>query len=678
MRRAVAVLFLVAFCGFASAQAERTHDITPADYFSVNVVTELAVSPDGKHVAFALGTWDAKADNRRTNLWVVPADGKGKPVQLTSDRANDRHPKWSGDGKSIFFVGNRKKDGQKKAPYNGTSQIWKVPADGGKVASVLPVEGGVTGFDYAPKADAVFYTADAKATDDDDFSGLRAKFKADYGHGTRTVSELYALNLTDGKPRRVFADKRYVREFAATAKGDKVAMITAPDDTVIRSEGDSRVDVLDVASGAVATTDQGWTKTAGSPWPWLESLAWNPSGTKLAYCTIFDAHPAEVVVCAEAGDKWPAARLARPKHIQVRGYGTPIGWADDATLHCLHESRGTVRVVSYSRNLTHYVPLGREEGVVGAFASTPKGVFVVRGTADRFPEIESLPDDPKTPATPITDLNPHTKSWKLPSVRHVTWKAPDGTEVGGVLELPHGYKKGDRMPLVVGMHGGPTSATHADLSFDVHNGRLYFAAKGYAVLFPNYRGSTGYGDKFLTDLIGNENDVEVKDILAGIQHLIKEGVADPDRVGLMGWSNGGYLTNCLITLKDSPIKFKAASSGAGILDTVAEWGFNDEPAYPRVLKKGNPWETPDVYRKTSPTYGLGNVTTPTLIHVGGNDVRCPPGHSRMLYRALKEYVKVPTELVEYPNEPHGLGRYSHRLAKMEWDLAWFNKYMTAK
>jgi dipeptidyl aminopeptidase/acylaminoacyl peptidase len=275
----------------------------------------------------------------------------------------------------------------------------------------------------------------------------------------------------------------------------------------------------------------------------------------------------------------------------------------------------------------------------------------------------------------ILDPNPYTATWKLPSVQHITWKAPDGTEVGGVLELPHGYKKGDKLPLVVAIHGGPTTSTKADLSFDPHNGRLYFAAAGYAVLLPNYRGSTGYGDKFVTDLIGHENDVEVKDILAGIQHLVKEGIADPERVGCMGWSNGGYLTNCLITLKDSPIKFKAASSGAGIVDTVAEWGFNDEPAYPIVFKKGLPWEQPEIYKKTSPTYQLGNVTTPTLVHVGGNDVRCPPGHSQMLYRALKENLKVPTELVVYPGEPHGLTKLSNRKAKMEWDLAWFDKYL---
>jgi dipeptidyl aminopeptidase/acylaminoacyl peptidase len=250
--------------------------------------------------------------------------------------------------------------------------------------------------------------------------------------------------------------------------------------------------------------------------------------------------------------------------------------------------------------------------------------------------------------------------------------------VGGVLELPPDYRTGTKLPLVVAIHGGPTTSAKADLSFDPHNGRLYFAAAGYAVLCPNYRGSTGYGDKFVTDLIGNENDVEVKDILAGIQYLVKEGIADPDKVAVMGWSNGGYLTNCLITRKDPPVRFKAASSGAGIVDTVAEWGFNDEPAYPWVFKKGHPWETPEVYRKTSPTYGLGNVKTPTLIHVGGGDERCPPGHSRMLFRAIKEYQKVPCELCVYPGEPHGLTKLSNRTAKMEWDLAWFDKYVKGK
>jgi dipeptidyl aminopeptidase/acylaminoacyl peptidase len=449
-------------------------------------------------------------------------------------------------------------------------------------------------------------------------------------------------------------------------------MITAPDDTVITSEGRSRVDVWDADSKKVTIADESWMKTAASPWPWLESLAWAPDGHRLAFCSIFDAYPAEIIIHTLQGGTWTAERMKRPEGVQVRGYGTPLKWWEPDLLTFLGEGVGSVAHQRY--NLTKGTIRGEmEPGEVEYFHDDARTRYaVVKAGPSEFPHLVIWHGaEDKF----VVDPNPQVSQWNLPRVRHITWKVPDGTEVGGVLELPFGYKKGDKLPLVVGIHGGPTTSTTAALSYDALNGRLYFAAHGYAALYPNYRGSTGYGDKFVTDLIGNENDIEVKDILAGIQHLIKEGIADPDRVGVMGWSNGGYLTNCLITLKDSPVKFKAASSGAGILDTVAEWGFNDEPAYPRVFKKGLPWETPDIYRKTSPTYGLGNVTTPTLIHVGGGDERCPPGHSRMLYRALKEYVKVPTELIVYPDEPHGLTKLSNRKAKMEWDLAWFDKYV---
>ena len=199
------------------------------------------------------------------------------------------------------------------------------------------------------------------------------------------------------------------------------------------------------------------------------------------------------------------------------------------------------------------------------------------------------------------------------------------------------------------------------------------------MLCPNYRGSTGYGDKFVTDLIGHENDIDVKDILAGIQHLVKEGIADPDRVGVMGWSNGGYLTNCLITLKDSPVKFKAASSGAGILDTVAEWGFNDEPAYPMVFKKGLPWETPDVYQQD----------VADLRPRQRDDADADPRRrQRRALPAGPQPDAVPgaegvpegadASWCVYPGEPHGLTKLSNRRAKMEWDLAWFDKYLKGR
>ncbi|MDY3558898.1 LpqB family beta-propeller domain-containing protein [Gemmata sp. JC673] len=680
MRRVLALCLFVAAAGHLSAAPERTHDITPADYAGVNTITEIALSPDGKQVAYTLATWDKKGDKRATELWVVDTDGKGKPKQLTTDRANDRHPKWSADGKAVFVLANRK----------GKAQVWKVPLDGAPEA-VTSAKGGVIGYDYAPKADAVFYTVDDTVTDKGDFLELREKFaKIEYGHNKRTVSKLLRIDPKE-EPREVLANGRYIREFAVTADGKRIALVSALDDTVIRSEGESRVDVWEDGKVTTPPTDV-YRAKAASPYAWLEGLAWNPAGTRFAFCAIHDAYPAEVIIGEWGGGTWTTGRMNRTKlvgpersegWVHVHGYGSPLQWTGNDALSYLHERAGQVNLRTYvlKDGATHVPPPDYQEATVEYavhFAATPPLRAVIAGSQNGLPVLKVQVKATGEPET-LVDPNPHTADWKFPSVKHVTWKAPDGTEIGGPLELPYGWKKGDKpLPLVVAIHGGPTTSSPNDLRFDPHNGRLYFAAAGYAVLCPNYRGSTGYGDKFVTDLIGNENDVDVKDILAGIEHLIKEGVADPERVAVMGWSNGGYLTNCLITLKDPPVKIKAASSGAGILDTVAEWGFNDEPAYPVVFKKGTPWEQPEIYKKTSPTYGLGNVTTPTLIHVGGNDDRCPPGHSRMLYRALKEYKNVPTQLCVYPNQPHGLGALSFRTAKMEWDLAWFDKYLNKK
>ncbi|MBM3982091.1 MAG: S9 family peptidase [Planctomycetes bacterium] len=664
-----AVALLVAVARLSAAPPERTHDITPADYASVNTITEIALSPDGKQVAYVLATWDKKTDRRNMQLWVVDTDGKGKPKQLTSDNTGDGHPKWSADGKSVYTLAKR--GGAKSKP-----QVWKVPLDGGKPEAATDAKTGVVAYDYAPKADTIFYTVDATATDDDDFTALRKKYdKIDYGHGKRAVSELYAVNKAGQEPKKVLADNRYIREFVVTQDGKKVAMVSAIDDSVIKSEGESRVDVWEGGKITTPPTDV-YRAKAASPYAWLEGLAWNPDGTRYAFCAIHDAYPAEVIIGELTGNQWMTVKMPRAGTQQVRGYGSPIYWVMPTRLQYLGDSNGTVSFSTYETTAKGKQFSQAHDHVVyvADYNSAARVRAVVLGGRDGLPTLKTI--SPGEEPRLLVDPNPHTANWKFPTIEHITWTSADKATVGGPLELPHGWKKGDKpLPLVVAIHGGPTTASYNDQRFDPHNGRLYFAAKGYAVLCPNYRGSTGYGDKFLTDLVGNENDLDVKDIVAGIQHLIKEGIADPDRVAVMGWSNGGYLTNCLITMKNPAVKIRAASSGAGILDTVAEWGFNDEPAYPIVFKKGQPWEKPDIYKQTSPIYGIGNVTTPTLIHVGGNDVRCPPGHSRMLYRALKEYKNVPTQLCEYPGQPHGLGTLTFRTAKMEWDLAWFEKYL---
>jgi dipeptidyl aminopeptidase/acylaminoacyl peptidase len=596
---------------------------------------------------------------------------------MTHDRGNDRNPKWY--QQYIFTLANRKREGDKKPPYDGSTQIWSVNEFLGHLRPVTQVEVGVAGYDIARYADSLYYQIDVNTSDEDAFAKLRSTFgHIEYATGVRKVSELYRLDLKTWRTEKICADNRYIREFAADVDGKRIAMVTAKDDSVIRSEGESRVDILELDSGKIVTPDTApYRAKAHTPHAWLEGLAWNQAGSKVAFCAIFDGYPTELIVLSRSDSVWTTEKQPRAGGTHVHGYGSPLRWSKN-TLFYVAEKEGRSLILPVGVPFPDKAP---DRVVTNFDLSDPSaqnvGVFL-KADSGHFPDLYLAEWKPGGKETKLTELHAHTKDWLLPKVSHVTWKAADGSSVGGVLELPPDYKPGTKLPLVVAIHGGPTTSTKEELSFDPHNGRLYFATAGYAVLCPNYRGSTGYGDKFVTDLIGRENDIEVKDILAGIQHLVKEGIADPDKVAVMGWSNGGYLTNCLITLKDPPVKFKAASSGAGIVDTVAEWGFNDEPAYPWVFKKGHPWETPEVYKRTSPTYGLGNVTTPTLIHVGGADERCPPGHSKMLFRAVREYQKVPCELCVYPGEPHGLTKLSNRRAKMEWDLAWFDKYVKGK
>jgi len=666
---------------------ERTHTVTPADYASLVSIGEVAMIPAGTSCIFSLQTWDRHDDSRRSDLWKVFAGGGSRPIQLTFDRANDRKIRTARDG-TVYFLGNRKRAAETSPPYDGTTQIWSIKFDGTHFRPVTRVPGGIADYDYAIDADQIVYTVHRSQTDPDPFSSLRAQHaQVEYGHGRRLVSVLKQLDLTTQRTTTLAEPQRFIRELAVTADGRQVAVVSAIDDSVLKSEGESRVDLW--IDGKFLTPPMDCYRVqAASPYAWLEHLTWNHDGSRFAFVAVHDAYPAEIILGERTDSGWTTRRIDRRQAWQVVGYGralgAPVQFTSRDQLAIATEDSGRVGL-----RLEPLVPDAKSPTVADLFPGkqllavdfhrnpqTEHCVAVV-GDASHFPRLVrlNLSATPATEETTLFEPNPHVGTWKLPTVRHIRWKAPDGASIGGVLELPPGATAGQKLPLVVAIHGGPTTSTEADLNFDPHNGRLYFSTAGYAVLLPNYRGSTGYGDRFLLDLIGRENELDVQDIFSGIEQLIREGIVDPQRIAVMGWSNGGYLTNCLITRKDPPVKIRAASSGAGILDTVAEWGFNDEPAYPMVFKKGLPWEQPELYRKTSPTYGLGNVTTPTIIHVGGEDVRCPPGHSRMLYRALKEYRQVPTELIVYTGEAHGLSSLKNRQAKMDWDLAWFQQYL---
>ena len=217
----------VAWLAAASA-AEPPHDVTIDDYFSLATVTQLAVSPDGQYAAYCEARWQLSTDDRKTDLWVVATGNDPQPRRLTFDRPNGRSPQWSADGKTIYFLADRKREAEKKPPLDGKPQVWRIALDGGEPQPVTQVEGGINGYDLAASADQLFYAVDASVTDEDEFTKLRSQFNTlEFRRGKRTVSEVWRLDLRTWRAEKVIAEKRYVREFAVTADGRRLAMVSA-------------------------------------------------------------------------------------------------------------------------------------------------------------------------------------------------------------------------------------------------------------------------------------------------------------------------------------------------------------------------------------------------------------------------------------------------------------------
>jgi dipeptidyl aminopeptidase/acylaminoacyl peptidase len=665
MKRTPLTMTMILVVAAAVAGAgERAHQIEAEDYFSIAGITGIALSPDGTFAAWSESRWDVDADGRKTELWTVDLASR-QTQRLTFDGMGSSGVRFGKDARWIFFAAG---------DDDGNSQLWRIASDGGVARKLTSVSDGIEHWDLSADGSALVYTVSADQTDDE-WKDLRDEFDdLEYGHGVTAFSEVHRLDLGTWRTRKIFDGKRVIKSLAVNADGRIAALVTAPDNELVHHEGWSRVEVLDIASGELTeVTYEGWRDEHNSPFGWIDDVQITDDGNAVGFTISFDGYPTRIYVATDAGDGWDLNEIDRPDGVSVNGGS--LGWGPDSdTLYFTGDSRGRVRLYRQDSKETATV-VTPGDVTIGSFAFDADGskILVTSGAMESPEDLYLVAANGGLDR--VTRINSQVDDWILPSIETVEWTAPDGAQVEGILELPPGWSKDDGpLPLIVEIHGGPTSATHLEMRFWIY-GRTLLAAKGYALLSPNYRGSTGYGDEFLTQLIGRENDIEVGDILAGVDAMIDRGIADPERLGVMGWSNGGFLTNALIAETD---RFKAASSGAGVLDQVLQWAVEDTPGHViNFMDAALPWQNPEHYLMGSPLYGLASATTPTLIHVGGSDPRVPPAHSRGLYRALKIYLDVPTELVVYPGAHHGLTTYTHRKAKMAWDLAWFEKYLGA-
>ncbi len=690
---------VTALCGLALAwtslaatdasAAKRTHDIVAADYFSLAHVAQVAVSPDGAHVAWAELRWSKDHARRNVDLWVVNTRTKATR-RLTFARSADLYPTWSADSQWLYFLSNRER-AKSSAPWDGSRQIWRVRPDGSGLMPVTRVKGGVEKFVLSGDSRAVVYATGKKHVAKGPHKSLRSKYgKLTYGRGVAKLTHLWRLDLATWRTRRLTrkAD-RYVRSFDLSPDQTRVVAVTVPTRRLIDNEGWSKIAVFDVAKRTwTELKDDLWRKDAPSPYGWLTSPVFAPDGEQIAFRVDFDGYPGEVIVAGlrgtEQGATWKLPRGPKGAEITLSGHASwrpgASGARSELCVKAIHNARHGLYCwpkVRGGKQGAMRLVTARKSGNLSAFhlSRNGKDAALVLSDLTHPPDVFTAPIKGGRRYKRLTKVNPQVDTWKLPQISHVSWKSKDGTRVHGVLELPHDYKKGvGPLPTVIEIHGGPTSATALELRFWIY-GRTLFASRGWALLSPNYRGSTGYGDRFLVELIGHKNDRDVADILAGVDHLVAQGIADPKKLAVMGWSNGGYLTNCLIT---TTTRFKAASSGAGVFDTAMQWMIEDTPGHVINYNQGLPWTSGAAMQKSSPLYNVGKVKTPTLIHVGQHDPRVPVQHSRGLFRALNQYLNVPTELVVYPGEGHGLTTFNHREAKMAWDIAWFDRWVLGK
>lgn len=657
---------------------QRTHTITNDDFFGIGNMGNVQLSPNGKQAIWLESRWDKELDKAQKDLWLVDTKSRNTK-RLTFTNESESSPQWSPDGEYVYYLVKQTHE-DKKAPFNGKSQVFRLAiASGENVPMTKEVE-GVNAFQLSQDGKTLYFLGNKTTTDKDIWASMRATHSTpNYGHGKVATNPLYKLDLAHYQQSLILDDDKVVWEFSVNDDASKIARITTTDNELVNLEGWSDIEVFDTKTASnKVLSDSAWRDKAPSPYGWLLGLDWRDNNQQLAFRIDFDGHPGKLFVATPKNDN--VLEVARSGDVTLNS--GDIKWRPNSNEICYRGAdHGRVKLFcseidDNKQGDTRTVVQG--DLVIGSYSFSQDGKKLAfsHNSLEHFGDL-FIADaaSKKAKYKRITNINPQVDSWVLPQISIVKWTAPDGAQVEGILDLPAGYKKGDGpLPLIVQIHGGPTSATPYALQHRSY-GRSTFTANGWALLSPNYRGSTGYGDKFLTDLVGKEHDIEVADIMAGVDHLIEQGIVDGDKMAVMGWSNGGYLTNALISTTD---RFKAASSGAGVFDQRLQWMLEDTPGHVVNFMEGLPWEKPEAYTHGSSLTHADKIKTPTLIHIGENDQRVPVGHAQGLYRALKHYLNVPVELVVYPGEGHGLSKYQHRAAKMDWDKKWFEHYVLGK
>jgi dipeptidyl aminopeptidase/acylaminoacyl peptidase len=674
MRRSVvSVVVLTGSMSFGWAQSKApTADMSKVPTIDQSLemrsVSAPKISPDGKRVVYEESRTNWAANAFETDLWIADV-ATGATHRLTAEAKSATDAAWSPDGRWIAFLSDR------VAPMAGSpagkKQVYVMPADGGEAQQLTKMENGVGAFQWAPDSVHLALAAEAPETkamkDRKETFGEYHVFHADYAMVHLWLVELPktdAAGVTSApqEPKLLTPGEAFsVGEFSFSPDGGRIAFSAQRDPDLI-SGFTSDIYTLTLAGGAVKKIVETYGPDTGPKW--------SPDGTQIAYGTanasknFFYTNRRIAVVSSEGGTprvltmgfdedpgllEWSAAGIYFSA-LQKTGSG----------LFLLDPKAGAVqRVVLPST-------------IAGQFSFTKDfGRMAYRGTgANQYAEVYL--SEVKTPApVQVTHVGTQLAGFATSRREVVQWKSGDGTVVEGVLEKPVDFDAKKKYPLLVVIHGGPTGVDTPAVTGDRTYPVEHFIAKGALVLRPNYRGSAGYGEAFRSLNVRNLGVGDYADVISGVDYLIAQGFVDKDRVGAMGWSEGGYISAFITTSSD---RFKAVSVGAGISDWMTYYANTDITPFTRQYLQATPWDDPEIYKKTSPISYIKTAKTPTLIQQGGADKRVPVADSFELRQALEDK-GVPVKLVIYDGFGHPINKPKQQRAVMEENENWFDHYI---
>lgn len=650
----------------------RKRPVRPEDFYLLRTVSDPQPSPDGRRIAYVVSWPDKQSDEMRMSIYVAPVDGRRPPRRFTHGN-HDHSPRWSPDGRYLAFVSNR---GEK-------NQLFLAPLDGGEARQVTRARFGVGQPAWSPEGRRIAYVArvgnykepkERKGAEKAAPRVLRdLRYRLDgIGYFDERRMHIFTVDVETGKETQITDGDWHDDQPAWSPDGRWLAFVS--DRERDRHQRHWRTDVW--VTPATGGRSRKVTRSRGG----ASQPAFSPDGRSIAFLghehgEAGSAKNIHLFVVPVEGGRAPRS-VSAPLDRSVFGHpvalaGRTLAWSRDgrSLLFLAWDSGATSLYRAGVVNGSVSKVLGGDRQIQ-AFASAPGGrrAVFVSAWASEPPEVYAAALDGRGRGRNLSHANDELRAAvSFAPVRRMTYAAPDGLEIEAYVLYPPGYRRGRRYPLALEIHGGPHGVHPSALSLLPHQA---LAGAGYLVLLPNPRGSIGYGEAFAQACVGDWGGKDFEDLMAGVDALVRRGVADPDRLYVGGYSYGGFMTSWVVGHTD---RFRAAVVGAPVADHLSMFGTTDIPHFSVYEHEGAPWETPEALRKRSPVTYLPNVKTPVLLVHWEGDLRCPIGQSEEIFQGLKLLGKR-VEFVRYPGGFHVARTPSQSVDEMRRTQAWYDRH----